>query len=197
LTPYLACNDDSIVRQLSTLLNNRSEDSIVINANSRARRTWDGEYFAVGWPSLLLPEWEFHPQWLETHNYTIQEQKNFGQQHCNGHYGFSAGLGPDNKYYEYRIPQMGEQKDLYIPHTVITISALLNMGVLDPIGTYHKLQCLHEQFPRLRHALYGDGDTVNVITAEIQRDQLLLSQAVSLLSCWNILSNRKVQGMFM
>ena len=194
-----AVGDNETAELLAVLLNNRSENSIYIDPTTglSARKTWDGEGFTVFWPALLVPEGELSSQWKQTYEATIQAQKKFGAQHNNGHYGYSAGLGPDGKYYEFRVPEMGESSDPYEARTVITISALVNMGIIKPIETCLELQRLHAEFEEITHPGMGDGDTVDTATGECQPDQLFPNQATSLLACWNILNKRQPQNLFM
>ena len=194
---YAVC-DDNIAKLMTIMFNNRSEQSVFTDSTGRCgRRTWDGESFATFWPALIIPEDKLNPQWEQSYRATIQAQKDFGSRHNGGHYGYSAGLGPDGKYYEFRVPETGESNDQYKPQTVITISALVNMGIVEPIETCLALQSLHEEFKGLVHTGMGDGDTINTVTGEYQPDQLFPNQAVSLLTCWNILKNRQPQELFM
>ena len=194
---YAVCDDD-IAQLMTNMLNNRSEQSIFTDSTGRCgRKTWDGESFATFWPALIIPEDKLNLQWEQNYRATIQAQKDFGRRHNGGHYGYSAGLGPDGKYYEFRVPETGESKDQYNHEPVITISALINMGIVEPIETCHALQSLHEEFNGLVHTGMGDGDTINTVTGKYQPDQLFPNQAVSLLTCWNILKNRQPQELFM
>ncbi len=194
---YLVC-DEEVVKLMPKLINRKNPNATFLDSTNRiARRTWNGEFFSMGWPITLVPENRLSTQWSNTILATIQAQRDFGKQHSNGHYGYSAGLGPDNRYYEYRVPVSGVSEELYSPQPVITVSALVNMGVMEPEETYRALKRLHEQFPQLSHPNFGDGDTVNVQTGEVQRDQLLPNQSASLLSCWNIVKNYQPQELFM
>ena len=194
---YLLCEDE-ILHEMSKLINRRTENSFFKDSKQRkGRRTWDGEYFALGWPTLIIPEDKFSPQWEETIKSTIQLQREYGEQHNYGHYGYSAGLGPDGRYYEYRVPQTGESTDPYIPQPIVTISALINMGIVYPQDTLNALKRLHQEFPSLTHPFFGDGDTVNTHTGEIQRDQIFPNQAAILLSCWNVVREEEPRNIFL
>lgn len=193
---YLIC-EDGILQEMSKLINRRTDNSVFKDSKQRnGRRTWNGEYFALGWPTLVIPEDRFSSQWEETIKSTIQLQREYGEQHNFGHYGYSAGLGPDGKYFEYRVPQTGESTEPYIPQPIVTISALVNMGIVYPQDTLYALKRLHQEFPSLTHPLFGDGDTVNTHTGEIQRDQILPNQATILLSCWNIVRGEEPRNIF-
>ena len=194
---YLVC-DENIAKLMGNLISCKSERSVFIDPMGRpGRRTWDGEWFALGWPRLLVPEDKLNYQWGITYQATIQEQRRFGARYNGGHYGYSAGLGPDGQYHEFRVPELGESTDRYQPQPVITISALVNMGLEEPVETYMALQRLHQEFPNVTHKDNGDGDTVNTETGAIQRDQLLPNQATSLLTCWNIVNNNQAHDLFM
>lgn len=193
---YLICGD-GILEEMGKLINRKNERCTFEDPNERkGRRTWDGEYFTIGWPYLVVPEDRFSPQWRETIQCTIEAQRRHGELHNNGHYGYSAGLGPNGQYYEYRVPETGESTAEYIPQTVVTVSALLNMAIIYPLTTYKALERLHMEFPRLTHPFFGDGDTINTQTGDIQRDQLLPNQATSLISCWNVVLNEQPRNIF-
>jgi len=189
---------ENITKLMGNLIKRKSERSVFIDSKERhARATWEGGFFELGWPRLLVPENELNPHWEETYRATIQMQKDFGTKHNGGHYGYSAGLSPDGQYHEFRVPESGESTDLYQYQPVITISALVNMGLEEPVETSLALQQLHKEFPNLTHTNNGDGDTVNTQTGVVQRDQLLPNQAASLLTCWNIVKNHQPQNLFM
>lgn len=193
---YLVC-DDNIIELMGNLINRKSERSIIEQSGHYGRTTWDGEFFQLGWPRLLVPEDKLNEQWGETYQTTINKQRQFGTEHNGGHYGFSAGLDPDGKYYEFRVPEAGESTAEYNFQPVITISALVNMGLQEPVETYQALRRLHQEYPGLRHERNGDGDTVNTVTRAVQRDQLLPNQATNLLSTWSIVKNGEPQNLFM
>lgn len=194
---YLTCTED-ILKLISNLTNKRTPRSVLKDSNgNNIRATWAGGYFELGWPQLIVPEDRLHAHWRETYLGTINQQKEFGVKHCNGHYGFSSGLGPDGKYYEFRLPETGESTEPYTARSVITISAIINMGIVDPIGTFKALEKLQEEFPDIFHEYYGFGDTVDVKTCKIQRDKVFPNQAASLVTLWNILKDREPQQLFM
>jgi hypothetical protein len=194
---YLLCGYE-IAKFMGNLTNPKSERSVFTDSEDRcARATWDGQFFQLGWPRLLVPEDKLNDQWGDTHRVTIQMHRDFGHQHNEGHYGFSAGLGPDGQYCEFRVPESGESTAPYQRQPVITISALLNMGLGEPVETYRALQRIHQKFPDLAHPNNGDGDTVNIMTRAVQKDQLLPNQAAILLACWNIVKNGHPQDLFM
>ena len=189
---------EKIADLMSNLINKRSERSVFTDSKGRSgRASWDGEWFAVGWPRLLVPEDKLNDQWGSTYKATIQKQKDFAIKHNEGYYGFSAGLSPNGQYCEFRVPDSGESTAFYEHQPIITISALVNMGLEEPIETYKALQRIHQKFPNLRHLNNGDGDTVDVRTGDVQRDQIFPNQAASLLSCWNIVEDFKPQNLFM
>lgn len=194
---YLVC-DDNIAEHMSNLINKKSERSVFTDSLGRhGRASWGGGFFEWGWPHILIPESDLNSKWKETLLAAIQEQKDFGLQHNGGHYGYSAGLGPDGNYHEFRVPKTGESEDPYVPQKVVTISALVNMGIVDPVGTWLAMQRLHEEFKGIVHIDMGDGDTINTDTGECQCGQLLPNQATSLLACWNILDKCRPQELFM
>jgi hypothetical protein len=189
--------DEELANQIEKLINNKNEDSYFSdpeNPLSLVRKTWNGEFFSLGWPYLLVPEGELNKQWEDTLKKTIEMHRKYGK---NGYYGYTAGLSPDGNYKEFRVSDCGVNP-VKEPHCyVITISALLNMGIIEPIETYHQLNRLQLDYPQLFHPNTGCGDTVDVETGKVQRDQLLPNQAASLLSCWNIINNNEAQRMFM
>lgn len=194
---YLTCTED-ILKLISKLTERKSSRSVLKGSNGKnIRATWAGGYFELGWPQLIVPEDRLHTHWRETYLGTINQQKEFGVKHCNGYYGFSSGLGPDGKYYEFRLPETGECTEPYTPQSVISISAIINMGMIDPVGTFQALEKLQEEFPEIFDEYYGFGDTVDVKTRKIQRDKVFPNQAASLITLWNILKNREPQNLFM
>ncbi|MFA4827391.1 MAG: hypothetical protein WC596_04055 [Candidatus Shapirobacteria bacterium] len=189
---------ENIADLMGNLINKKSERSVFTDSKGHfGRASWNGEWFAMGWPRLLVPEDKLNDQWGTTYRATIQKQKDFAIQHNEGYYGFSAGLDPNGQYYEFRNPESGESTAFYEPQTVVTISALVNMGLEEPVETYMALQQIHQKFPNLMHLNNGDGDTVNTHTGAVQRDQLFPNQAASLLTCWNIVEDCKPQNLFM
>lgn len=187
----------NIAKLMGNLINRKSERSVFTDSKGHSgRASWGGGYFEEGWVLNLFPEDKLNDQWKETHLATIQKHKDFGTKNNGGHYGYSAGLGPDDQYYEYRADESGENPDKYEPLTVITISALVNMGLLEPVETYETLKQIHREFPLLTHLNNGDGDTVNTQTGAVQRDQIFSNQATSLLSCWNIVKDSEPQNLF-
>lgn len=183
---------------MSNLINKKSERSVFTDSLGRhGRASWSGGFFEWGWPHNLIPENKLNNQWEDTYRAAIQKQKDFGLQHNGGHYGYSAGLGPDDQYYEFRVPDSGESNVPYQPQPVITISALVNMGLEEPVETCKALQKIHQEFPTLTHVNNGDGDTVNTNTGAVQRDQLLPNQAASLMTCWNVVKDGEAQDLFM
>ncbi len=195
---YLVGNE-TILEAMGRLIGHRTERSRILDSQGhQGRATYTGSFFEMGWPGLLIPEDEMSPLWAQMIHTAIQIQKDHGTQHSDGHYGFSAGLGPDDQYHIYRVPAAGETQDEYIePKGVITVAALINMALQDPVGTYSALTRLHYKFPALVHPGHGDGDTVDVETGNVQRDQLMHNQAVILLTCWNIVKNHEPQDLFM
>jgi hypothetical protein len=194
---YLVGNENT-VKLMGNLINRKSERSVVFDSKKRhARASYGGGGFEIFWPLNWVPEDKLSTQWRETIDATIQIQKDSGAQHNGGHYGYSSGLGPDGQYHEYRVPESGENVDLYQFQPVITVSALVNMGLGEPVETYLELQRIHQEFPDLTHINNGDGDTVDTQTGAVQRDQLLSNQANSLLTCWNIVKNGEAQKLFM
>jgi len=194
---YLVCGEH-IAEFMDNLINRKSERGLFVDSKGRpGRATWNGESFALWWPRLLVPEDKLNHQWRDTYRATIQMHKDFGNQHNQGHYGYSAGLSPDDEYGEFRVPESGESTAIYQPQPIITISALVNTGLEEPVETYLALQQLHQKFPTITHLNNGDGDTVNIKNKAVQRDQLLPNQAVSLLSCWNIVNEGEAQDLFM
>lgn len=194
---YLVCNE-SVAEFMCNLINHRSERSVFTDSMGHpGRATWDGGWFELGWPGILVPEGELNEQWDQTVAATIQKQKEYGIEHNGGHYGYSAGLGPDSQYHEFRVPETGECTASYEPQSVVTVSALVNMGLKEPIETHRALQRLHWEFPDLIHVNNGDGDTVDTKTRVVQRDQLFANQAASLLTCWNIVQQKEPQNLFM
>jgi hypothetical protein len=194
---YLVCGE-KIARRMSDLLNRRSPRSTFVDPTGQiGRATWDGQWFQLGWPHLLIPEDELNPQWGNTYHATVQMQREFGIQHNCGHYGFSAGLSPDGQYDEFRVPQSGESTAPYSFQPVVTTAALVNMGGIEPVEIYQALQRLHRDFPDLTHLNNGDGDTVNIETGVVQPDQLLPNQATSLITCWDIVKSGEPQVLFM
>lgn len=188
---------ENITELMGNLINHKSKKSVFTDSKGHSgRASWGGGYFEDGWIINLFPEGKLNDQWKETHQATIQKHKDFGAQNNGGHYGYSAGLGPDDYYYEYRVPEAGENPDPYQPQTVITISALVNMGLEEPLETYQALRQIHQEFPTLKHVNNGDGDTVNTNTGAVQRDQIFPNQATSLLTCWNIVKDYEPQKLF-
>ncbi len=187
-----------IAESMRKLFMNKSRRSVFVAPTGEpGRATWDGQWFQLGWPHLIVPEDQLNPQWKSTYVASVQAQRDFGTRHFGGHYGYSAGLGPDGKYYEFRVPETGESEEQYSPQPVVTVSALVNMGLTKPAQTCEALRELHWKYPDLTHQHGGDGDTVNTETGAVQRDQLLPNQAASLISCWNIVKDGEPQQLFM
>lgn len=191
--------DERIAEAMGKLIGHRSERSRILDSHGhQGRATYSGSFFEMGWPSLLIPEDERSPLWAKMMQTTIQMQKDHGAKHSDGHYGFSAGLGPDDEYHIYRVPAAGETIDEYVePKGVITVAALINMALLEPVETYLALTKLHNTFPALVHPDRGDGDTVDVKTGVVQSDQLMHNQATILITCWNIVKDHEPQDLFM
>jgi len=198
---------ENIAELMGNLINRKSKKSIFYDSKGRpGRATWGGSGFEEWWPRLLVPEDKLNNQWKDNYKATLQGQKDFGTQHNGGHYGYSDGLNSEGQYINFRVPDSGESPDQYkyqsesskpAEITVVTVSALVNTGMEEPVETYEALKQLHQEFPKLTHKKYGDGDTVNTNTGAIQRDQLLPNQAASLLSCWNIIKDGEAQNFFM
>lgn len=194
---YWLCGEE-VLQDMGKLINNKCERSIFVDSMKRmGRASWDGESFAHFWPLLLVMEHKLNPQWLDTFKAVIQVQKDFGNEYCNGHYGFTAGYTPDNRYIELRVPQAGESDAEYIPQGIINMSGILNMGIIEPLASYYEIKGIIEDYSGILHAQYGLGDTVDIKNNQIQRDQLLPNQATSLLSIWAILKNHYPQTLFM
>jgi len=191
--------DQEMAEAMSKMIGHRTEQSYVCDSYGRqSRATYVGAFFEMGWPSLLIPEDELNPSWADMMQTTIQMQKDYGATHSCGHYGFSPGLGPDDQYHIYRVPDAGESRDKYIePTGVITVAALVNMGLREPVETYRALARLHKEFPALVNPNYGDGDTVDTKTGNVQIDQLMHNQAAILLTCWNVVNHHEPQDIFM
>ncbi len=190
--------DDQCIAQLGHIFATRSEKSVFADASGvKGRATWDGQYFQLGWPSLLVPESSLHPQWRDTHHATIAKQREYASNHKSNYYGNTAGLSPDGRYYEFRVPDSGESTDTYEDTTVINVSALVNMGLYQPVESAHVLEQLFSEYPSISHGENGCGDTVDVAAGTVQRDQVFPNQASALMAAWSILSDGRPQKLFM
>lgn len=193
---YWLCGEE-VLQDMSRLINNKSEKSIFIDSMKRmGRASWDGESFAHFWPLLLMMEHKLNPQWQDTFKAVIQVQKDFGKEHCDGHYGFTAGYTPDNRYLELRVPEAGESDAEYIPEKIVNVSGTINMGIIEPLESYLEVKHIIDNFPSILHEKYGLGDTVDISNKLVQRDQLLPNQATSLITIWTILKNYYPQTLF-
>lgn len=194
---YLICGENP-AQLMGNLINHKSERSVFVDSTGKCgRATWDGELFECFWPQLVWDEGRLNPHWGSTSAATVQMQKDYGTKYNGGHYGYSAGLDPNGQYREFRVPDTGESEAEYMFQPVVTISALVSMGLVEPVETHAALQRLHREFPHLTHIYNGDGDTVNTQTGAVQRDQLLPNQATSLMTCWNIVKNGEPRELFM
>ncbi len=192
---YAVCGEE-IAGHMVKLFNRRSEASYFYDQEGNlGRKTWNGELFALFWPLLLIAEDEY-PHWLSTFHATINAQKEYGWRNNNGYYGYSAGLGPDNRYFEFRVPETGENPSYYENQTVITPAALISTGIVQPRQALQELSRLCRDFPDILHPGLGLGDTLDTKSGAIQKDQLLPNQASILLACWNIVNDRQPQKLF-
>lgn len=193
---YAAC-PDTITQRMPSMFARRSGRYTFTDSNGhRGVASWNSAYFEYGWPLFFVPEPTLSEQWEKTHTAAFQAQADCGDN--NGkHLGFSSTLAPNGEYTVCRVPSSAQCPDDYQFQPIITPSALVNMAMIDPVRVAHELQQLHDEFPCLRHSFHGDGDSVNILTGQIQPDQLSSGQIPTFLSLCNILSQGCLQNLFM
>ena len=194
---YLLCGV-KIANSFERIVTQESKKNIFKDSTGRVgKSTWNGNWFELGWPHLLIPEYQFNDNWKNTYLATIQAQKDYGLRYNDGYYGYTAGMDPDGQYDEYRVPTTGENAGLYKHQPIITIAALLNIGMVEPNESYQEIVKIHQKFPQVINLDHGDGDSINIKTGAVQKDQIFPNQANNLLSCWNIIQNGEAQKLFM